>query len=119
MPERLKQSPFYKRYNPPEKKYEDDILGLFFYKNHLWIKTSAKDEKKGTLFDVFNKEGKYVDNFYLKLNGTLMTTHGDFIFVLEKDEDENLQIVKYKIIDGNLKTLKPWLPGIEKDSRAS
>lgn len=101
MPERLKQSPFYKRFNPPKKKYEDDILGLFFYKNHLWIKTSTKDEKKGTLFDVFNKEGKYVDNFYFKLNGTLMTTHGDFIFVLEKDEDKNFQIVKYKIIDGS------------------
>ncbi len=97
MTEGLKR--FYERYKPPEKKCENDVLGLFFHKDQLWIKTSTKDEKKGTLFDVFNKEGKYVDNFYLKLNGTLMTTHGDFIFVLEKDEDENLQIVKYKIID--------------------
>ena len=96
------QKQFYERIKikPPERKYKNDVLGLFFYKNHLWIKTSTIDEKKGTLFDVFNKEGKYVDNFYLKLDGTLMTTHGDFIFVLEKDEDENLQIVKYKIIDG-------------------
>jgi len=96
------QKQFYERIKikPPERKYKNDVLGLFFYKNHLWIETSTKDEKKGTLFDVFNKEGKYVDNFYLKLDGTLMTTHGDFIFVLEKDEDENLQIVKYKIVDG-------------------
>lgn len=96
------QKQFYERIKikPQERKYKNDVLGLFFHKNHLWIKTFTKDEKKGTLFDVFNKEGKYVDNFYLMLNGTLMTTHGDFIFVLEKDKDENLQIVKYKISTG-------------------
>ncbi len=96
------QKQFYERnkIKTPKRKYKNDVLGLFFYKDHLWIKTSTKDEKKGILFDVFNKEGTYVDNFYLKLNGTLMTLHGDFIFVLEKDEDENFQIVKYKIIDG-------------------
>jgi len=108
MTEGLKR--FYQRYKPPEKKHENDVLGLSFHKDQLWIKTSTKDEKKGTLFDVFNKEGKYVDNFYLKLNGTLMTTHGDFIFVLEKDEDENLQIVKYKIIDGTQIPLSPGSP---------
>ena len=112
------QKQFYERreIKRPKRKYKNDVFGLFFYKDHLWIKTSTKDEKKGILFDVFNKEGKYVDNFYLKLNGTLMTPHGDFIFVLEKDEDENFQIVKYKIIDETQIPLKPWLAGNGKRS---
>ncbi len=83
---------------PPEKKYEDDVLGLFFHNDQLWVKTSTKNEKKGVLLDVFNKQGKYIDNFYLNLKGELMAVQGDFIFVNEKDEDENIQIVKYKMI---------------------
>ena len=99
MPEGLKE--FYEKSNRerPERKYENDILGLFFHKDHLWVKTSTKDEKKGVLFDVFSREGKYIDSFYLDLKGELMTVQGDSIFVSEKDEDENIQIVKYKIIE--------------------
>ena len=99
IPEGLKQ--FYARNNIklPERKYENDILGLFFYRDHLWVKTSTKDEKNGVLIDVFSREGKYIDNFYLNLNGELMAAQGDYIFVSEKDEDENIQIVKYKIIE--------------------
>ena len=96
IPEGLKG--FYERHNPPERKYENDILGLFFYKFHLLVKTSTKDEKKGVLFDVFSREGKYIDSFYLDLKGKLMAVQGDCIFVSEKDEDENIQIVKYIII---------------------
>lgn len=98
IPEGLKQ--FYARNDIklPEKKYENDILGLFFHGDHLWVKTSTKYEKKGVLFDVFSREGKYIDNFYLNLEGELMAAQGDYIFVSEKDEDENIQIVKYKII---------------------
>jgi len=94
------QKQFYERLNidPPERKYENDILGLFFHNDQLWVKTSTKNEKKGVLIDVFNNEGKYIDNFYLNFKGELMTVHGDFIFVREKDEDENIQIVKYKMM---------------------
>lgn len=99
MPEGLKK--FYEKSSikRPERKYENDILGLFFHNNHLWVKTSTKDEKKGILFDVFSREGKYIDSFYLDLKGELMAVQEDFIFVSERDEDENIQIVKYKIIE--------------------
>jgi len=99
MPEGLKK--FYEESNieRPERKHENDILGLFFHKDHLWVKTSTKDEKKGALFDVFTREGKYIDSFYLDLKGELMAVQGDSIFVTERDEDENIQIVKYKIIE--------------------
>ena len=89
----------YKKYNMPRKKYEIDIQGLFSSKGLLWVKTSTKDKSKGNLIDVFNKEGKYLDNFYLNLKGSLMAIKGDYIFVREKDENENLQIVKYRIIE--------------------
>lgn len=89
---------FIRRYNAPEKKFEIDIFGLYIYKDMLWVKTSTKDKKKGVLIDVFNNEGKYIDNLYLKLNGSLMDIHGDSIFVRETDENENIQIVKYEIV---------------------
>ncbi|MDH5705971.1 MAG: hypothetical protein OEZ45_08125 [Candidatus Aminicenantes bacterium] len=99
IPEGIKK--FYEKSNieRPERKYENDILGLFFHKDHLWVKTSTKDEKKGVLIDVFSREGKYIDSFYFNLKGDLMAAQGDYIFVSEKDEDENIQIVKYKIIE--------------------
>lgn len=84
-----------------KKKFENDISDIYLCKGLLWIKTSTKNKKKGDLFDVFNKEGQYVDNFYLHLKGSLIAVHEDSIFVLETDEDENLQIVKYKIEDGS------------------
>ena len=90
---------FYKLHHPPKKKFESDVLGLFVCDGFLWVKTSTKYETKGILIDVFNKEGKYVDNFYLNHEGSLMAAHGDFIFVKETDEDENIQIVKYKIVE--------------------
>lgn len=90
---------FHKKYNVPKIKYESDIQDLFITKGLLWVITSTKDKTKGILIDVFNKEGKYVDNFYINLEGSLMATHGDYIFVKEADEDENFQIVKYKVIE--------------------
>lgn len=92
---------FDKKYNAPKKKFEDDISDIYLCKGLLWIKTSTKDENKGDLFDVFNEGGQYIDNFYLNLKGTLIAVHGDSIFVLETDEDENFQIVKYEVEDGS------------------
>jgi len=88
-----------KRIGPPLPKFFDDISELYIIKDLLWVRTSTKDEEKGYLIDVFNLKGKFVDSFYLNIDGRLVSTHEDFIFVREKDEDENLQIVKYKIIE--------------------
>jgi len=95
-----REEEFAKKYNAPIKKFENDISGLHLCKGLLWVKTSTKDKNKGDLFDVFNEEGQYINNFYINLKGSLMGVHEDSIFVLETDEDENFQIVKYKIIDG-------------------
>lgn len=84
---------------PPQQKYLNDIRLLSIHKDMLWVMTSTTDKEKGILMDVFNQEGKYIDNFYLKLNGSLLAVYGEYIFVREKDEEENIQLVKYKIVD--------------------
>jgi hypothetical protein len=88
-----------KRYSPPRPKYMSDVNNLFVFNELLWIMTSTKDEKKGYLIDVFNVDGKFVDSFYLNLNGRLIAAHKDSIFVREEDEEGNVQIVKYRIIE--------------------
>ena len=95
-----REEEFAKKYNAPIKKFENDISDLYLCKGFLWIKTSTTDKNKGDLFDVFNDGGQYIDNFYINLKGSLIAVHEDSIFVIETDEDENLQIVKYKIEDG-------------------
>jgi len=55
--------------------------------------------KKGCLIDVFNFDGEFIDSFYVNFKGSLMNAHKDSIFVMEKDEEENLQIVKYRITE--------------------
>jgi len=88
-----------KKYNAPKRKYENDITSLFFNKGHLWVKTSTIDDKKRILIELFDKEGKYIDCFYLSIPDSIKAVWDNYIFTIEKDIDENLQIVKYKIIE--------------------
>ena len=88
-------------------KYISDIYRLAIYKNNLWAITSTIDKKKGILVDVFNREGKYLDNFYLPLQNIKINEHfyapmavyGNYIFVIEIGEDELISVSKYEIID--------------------
>jgi len=84
----------------------NDIRELLVYKDHLWVITSTYEEDKGYLVDVFNPEGKYVDNFYLKLadKTTFLTLGfyqiaiwGDFLFHIKRTEEELYEVIKYKI----------------------
>lgn len=90
---------FLKKYDIKPKKYENDILDLFVNKGKIWAKTSTKDEKKGYLIDVFNAEGKYIDNFYILIPGSIVAVQDDCIYSTEQDKDGNMQVVKYKIAE--------------------
>ncbi len=81
----------------PKRKYENDISDIFCDSEMIWIVTSTKKDNKGVLIDIFDESGQFSDNFFLKIEGTLMAVHGDFIFVRETDEMENIEIVKYKV----------------------
>ncbi len=88
-------------------KYISDIYRLAIYKNNLWVITSTVDKKKGILVDVFNREGKYLDNFYLPLQNIKINDHfyapmivyRNYLFVIEIGEDELISVAKYEIID--------------------
>lgn len=91
-----------KFYRPPQK-YLNDIQKLLVYKDTLWVVTSTADKEKGVLVDVFQIDGKYIGNFYLKLsyqadycsfNGYIFA---DYLYTIERDEADNPLIVKYKI----------------------
>ncbi len=83
----------------PERKYFNDIVYLYTFKGNLWVRTSTNDEKKGTLYDVFDSTGQYIDCFWLNAGESLQTTHENFLFVREQDEDGNMSIVKYRVLE--------------------
>lgn len=95
---------------PPRQKYMNDIQNLLVSKDKLWVVTSTKDKEERTLIDVYNFEGEYIDNFYLKFPENLVQRyHGytamdiseNFLYTLEQDEEGNYAIKKYKIDDKN------------------
>ncbi len=93
-----------KKYEPPGSDFLVDVSQIFEFKGNLWARTSTKDKNGKYLYDVFDIEGAYLDSFYLNVNGTLLSTYGDYIFVRERDEDELISIVKYEVIDKNPST---------------
>ena len=80
-----------------------DVSQIFEFKGHLWARTSTQDKNGKYLYDVFDIKGAYLDSFYLNVNGTLLSTRRLY-FVRERDEDELISIVKYKVIDKNPST---------------
>jgi hypothetical protein len=87
------------RYEAPGSEYLEDVTGLYVHKQLLWATTSTRAKDRGVFVDIFDKEGRYVDAFWLKLDGSLLGVCGDDIFVLEKNADETLRIAGYKVID--------------------
>ena len=94
-----------KTYSAP-RGYLNDISRLFTCDDHLWVMTSTVEKEKGVLVDVFNFDGEYIDNFYLKIPGiedsiatmyTPMTISHGFLFRTVRNEDDTFSIIKYKI----------------------
>jgi hypothetical protein len=106
---RVKRIPQKKRKIPlllPE--FHNDIYRLAIHDNNLWVITSTVDKDKGILVDVFTREGKYLDNFYLPLRNIKRDDHlyapmavfKDFLYVIEIEENELISVAKYEILDG-------------------
>jgi len=94
----------------PRQIYMDDIQNLFVSNGQLWVMTSKTDNEKRVLIDVFNFEGQYIDNFYLKFPENFareiyghkpMVVTGYFLYSIEQDEEGTYVIRKYKIEDIN------------------
>ncbi len=92
------------RSSRPETEFFADVYRILVHSDHLWVLTSTVVKGKGVLVDVFTKEGKYTDNFYLPLPGVEtphdllgkpFTLYKNFLFTVESGEDENPEVVKY------------------------
>lgn len=95
-----------KHYTRPERKFENDVKNLLARGDEIWAVTSAKDEAKGVLVDVFDGEGTYRDAFYLKLPEAGLRSlvspgqcalDGEFLWIVERSEDETFAIKKYRM----------------------
>ena len=95
-----------KHYGPPEQKFQNDIRNLLARGDEIWAVTSTKDKAKGVLIDVFDGEGVYRDSFYLTLPEAAIKSilspgscalDGDFLWVVERSEDETVTIKKYRV----------------------
>jgi hypothetical protein len=91
---------------PPRPKFLNDIKNIFIHQDTVWIMTSVVDKNKGTLFDVFDFEGRYIDNFFLKIPANIsppayrfepVTVAEDYIYFIETTEDETFIIKKYRL----------------------
>ncbi len=95
-----------KHITAPEQKFQNDVGNLLARGDEIWAVTSTKDKSKGVLVDVFDGEGGYRDSFYLKLPGAALKSvlsagscalDGDFLWVVERSEDETFAIKKYRV----------------------
>jgi hypothetical protein len=81
----------------PLPEFWPDINSFYPISNGVWVETSTEDKAKGRLYDVFDKDGRFVDSFYVGAGRMLMAVREGFVFCQEKNEDETITIVKYKI----------------------
>ena len=94
--------------SPPPYKYYHDIHKLLFYGDLLWVFTSTKDKVGNRLVDVYDLEGKYVDNFFLQFPKEYTPRHfaygaiavkDGFIFTIDEDSANTFSIGKYEVLD--------------------
>jgi hypothetical protein len=83
-----------KKFDELKQKYLNDIKNILINRDEIWVVTSTEN-KIGTLIDIFDLEGHYLDSFYIKLKGGIMAVCQDSIFVRQLDENTNAVIVKY------------------------
>jgi hypothetical protein len=95
--ERSWETDFRKKYGFPKIEYETDIRGLYPVDGRVWVETSTEEKTKGRLIDVFDRDGRFIDSFYLGAGRALMAVREGFIFCQEKNEDETIRIVKYAV----------------------
>lgn len=81
----------------PLTEFWPDISNLYPTSRGIWVETSTDDKAKGRLVDVFDKDGRFVDSFYLGPGRTLMAVQEGVVFCQEKREDETIVIVKNRI----------------------
>lgn len=83
----------------PERKYLYDIRYLIRNEEQIWVWTSSQDKERGILFDVFSKNGEFLDSFYIPKEVSIMHVQGDILFARKQDEEGIYSVVKYRILN--------------------
>jgi hypothetical protein len=86
---------FISKYNAPKKKFDSDIEDLLYDGGFLWVRTSTKDDLKGYLYDLYDRDGRFLDSFYIKAR--LLRIDNNYLYTSEYDQDHLPYVVKYKI----------------------
>jgi hypothetical protein len=117
--EKLRVSKCFRRIYPRVKfksdkmrpfKYYNDVYRILIFKDKVWVLTSTFDKSKGIMVDVFNEEGRYLDNFFLPLFNSKtgdcfyqlyfpLTIKDVYLYAIEHDDEWNYRVVKYEIVD--------------------
>jgi hypothetical protein len=91
-----------------ERGYPDrlnDIQKLLVHGDQLWVLTSTIEKDRGILTDVFDREGKYIDCFYLPLPRLKqnwvgyppMAVSGSYLYTVEWNKEGDIFIIQYQI----------------------
>ena len=92
---------------PPPPEFQPDIYALHVVDGKIWVQTSTVVAGKGILFDVYDAEGRYLDNFYIQSlmkdrsnnpANMSMTIVGGFAYFRDKTEDELIVIKKCRLV---------------------
>lgn len=83
----------------------NDVQKLLVHGDHLWVLASTIEKDRGILTDVFDREGKYIDCFYLPLPRLKqnwvgyppMAVSGSFLYTVEWNKEGDIFIVQYQI----------------------
>jgi hypothetical protein len=95
-----------KPFRRPALEFQNDIRNILTRDGEIWAVTSTKDKDTGMLIDVFDGEGVYQDCFWLNLPESALKSlrtpgqcvlDGDFLWVVERAEEETFSIKKYRI----------------------
>ena len=100
---------------PPVQEFYYDINKIFVAGDNIWVITSTRNERQSRLVDVFDAQGKYVDNFFLEfpsgitpsglILGRVVLKDG-FIYTVDEDAEGFFSIAKYKILDPGKRSAK-------------
>ena len=100
---------------PPAQEFYYDINKIFVAGDNIWVITSTRNERQSRLVDVFDAQGRYIDNFFLDfpsgftpsglILGRVVLKDG-FIYTVDEDAEGFFSIAKYKILDPGKRSAK-------------
>jgi hypothetical protein len=92
----------------PSEEFYYDISKVLIVGDNLWVITSTRNGRQSRLIDVFDSQGKYVDNFYLEFPAGItpvglrlgsLVLKNEFLYTIDENAEGYFSIAKYEILD--------------------